>query len=621
MDYGDIYIAEETEWDKLNRQVTKNPDDFDVWEALIRATETIEGGIDRNSSKQTINTLRSVYDRFLTKFPLLFGYWKKYADFEFFVAGPEASEKVYERGIAGIPYSVDLWANYCSFKMETNHDPNEVREVFVQGSEMIGLDFLSHPFWDKYIEFEERQERTDFVYQILERLVHIPLHQYARYFERFVQVSQSQPLQLLLPPDVLGSIRADVLREPPEVVSAGSKQITVERGELEIEREIRARIYNIHLQIFQKTQVEVAKRWTFESEIKRPYFHVKELDEPQLVNWRKYLDFEEIEGDFSRIYYLYEKCLVACAFYDEFWFRFARWMLSQPGHTEDVRIIYERAACIFASISRPGIRLQYALFEESLGNIASARAIYQAILTQLPGNLEAALGWANLERRVSGDAGLTNAHAVLRSIINEGGCDPGTAAILITEDIKLVWKVEGNSELARSKFSQNAAAMLDSRYFWISYLRFELEQPLTLENGNDHYSRVSAVMKYIRLYTRLAPRTVMDLTKIYMEYLNYRSTSPNAVSEYLSLDRETFGPFSVRETHWKKLVEGEDTKQVSAKLLSVNGHPGIDVNDAKIKAGESPYEKYYRSQGVTETVPANFLPNGTVAPATIPYMQ
>lgn len=31
MDYGDIYIAEETEWDKYNRQINKNPDDFDAW--------------------------------------------------------------------------------------------------------------------------------------------------------------------------------------------------------------------------------------------------------------------------------------------------------------------------------------------------------------------------------------------------------------------------------------------------------------------------------------------------------------------------------------------------------------------------------------------------------------
>lgn len=38
--------------------------------------------------------MRSVYDRFLAKFPLLFGYWKKYADLEFSIAGTEAAEMV-----------------------------------------------------------------------------------------------------------------------------------------------------------------------------------------------------------------------------------------------------------------------------------------------------------------------------------------------------------------------------------------------------------------------------------------------------------------------------------------------------------------------------------------------
>jgi hypothetical protein len=39
-------------------------------------------------------TLRDSYDRFLLKFPLLFGYWKKYADLEFNISGPESAEMV-----------------------------------------------------------------------------------------------------------------------------------------------------------------------------------------------------------------------------------------------------------------------------------------------------------------------------------------------------------------------------------------------------------------------------------------------------------------------------------------------------------------------------------------------
>lgn len=60
----------------------------------MRAAEGQEGGINRNSSPNAITATRSIYDRFLAKFPLLFGYWKKYADLEFAIAGTEASEMV-----------------------------------------------------------------------------------------------------------------------------------------------------------------------------------------------------------------------------------------------------------------------------------------------------------------------------------------------------------------------------------------------------------------------------------------------------------------------------------------------------------------------------------------------
>ena len=60
----------------------------------MRGAEALEGGINRNSNPQAITTVRNAYDRFLAKFPLLFGYWKKYADLEFSVAGTEAAEMV-----------------------------------------------------------------------------------------------------------------------------------------------------------------------------------------------------------------------------------------------------------------------------------------------------------------------------------------------------------------------------------------------------------------------------------------------------------------------------------------------------------------------------------------------
>lgn len=56
-------------------------------------------------------------------------------------------------------------------------------------------------------------------------------------------------------------------------------------------------------------------------QIKRPYFHVKPLERCQLKNWKEYLDFEIEQGDQERIIILFERCLIACALYEEFWIK------------------------------------------------------------------------------------------------------------------------------------------------------------------------------------------------------------------------------------------------------------------------------------------------------------
>jgi pre-mRNA-processing factor 39 len=78
----------------INKFQHANADDFEAWEKLVRAAENLEGGLTRNSSPQAITAFREIFDKFLAKFPLFFGYWKKYADLEFSIAGTEAAEMV-----------------------------------------------------------------------------------------------------------------------------------------------------------------------------------------------------------------------------------------------------------------------------------------------------------------------------------------------------------------------------------------------------------------------------------------------------------------------------------------------------------------------------------------------
>src|ERR1700761_1163285 len=90
----DFSFSVDAELQKLSRLVHEDPEEFEHWEKLVRAAEGQEGGIHRNSSPGAIASTREVYDKFLARFPLFFGYWKKYADLEFSIAGTEAAEMV-----------------------------------------------------------------------------------------------------------------------------------------------------------------------------------------------------------------------------------------------------------------------------------------------------------------------------------------------------------------------------------------------------------------------------------------------------------------------------------------------------------------------------------------------
>jgi pre-mRNA-processing factor 39 len=376
---------------------------------------------------------------------------------------------------------------------------------------------MSHPFWDAYLEFEDRQEQPEKIFAILDRVIHMPMHQYARYFEKYRQMAATRPVRELLPPDVLAQFQSEVEQE-----SKSSNAI-------ELERELRTRIDNFHLEIFHRTQTETTKRWTYEQEIKRPYFHVTELDEPQLVNWRKYLEFEEIEGNYLRIVFLYERCLVACAHYDEFWFRYARWMYAQEDKEQEVRLIYQRASCLFVPICRPQIRHNWAVFEESVGHLDVARDIHMAILLEMEGHILTVQSLAHLERR---HGKIDDAIAIYREQIENPRINQNIKGGFVG-DWALLLSSEGLIAEAREVFEKNKNWYMGSRAFLQKYYQFTRAHAASLES-------LKRLIEEIRTKGQVPPSTIRDIAHDYMAYLLERGTAEH-VKEYLELDKEING--------------------------------------------------------------------------------
>ncbi|KAK6932259.1 hypothetical protein RJ641_001883 [Dillenia turbinata] len=126
-------------------------------------------------------------------------------------------------------------------------------------------------------------------------------------------------------------------------------------------------------QAYQKACQLDAKISSFEAHIRRPYFHSKPLDVPQLENWHKYLDFVEMQGDFDWAVKLYERCLIPCANYLEFWMRYVEFTESKGGR-EIAKFALNRATHIFKSV--PAIHHFSAQFKEKIRDATGARAAF-----------------------------------------------------------------------------------------------------------------------------------------------------------------------------------------------------------------------------------------------------
>ncbi|BFF92397.1 pre-mRNA-processing factor 39 [Drosophila madeirensis] len=164
---------------------------------------------------------------------------------------------------------------------------------------------------------------------------------------------------------------------------------------------IKDKVISARRKIHKVTVGAVTARWSFEEGIKRPYFHVKPLERAQLKNWKEYLDFEIEKGDRERVLVLFERCLIACALYDEFWLKMLRYLESledQSNVVERIRDVYRRA-CRIHHPDKPSMHLMWAAFEELQLNFDGAADVLQRLEQRCPNILQVAYRRINVERR------------------------------------------------------------------------------------------------------------------------------------------------------------------------------------------------------------------------------
>ncbi|XP_078090297.1 pre-mRNA-processing factor 39 isoform X2 [Mustelus asterias] len=445
VELNDSEIPFPTEYEKFWKVVEDNPQDFTGWTYLLQYVE----------QENHILAARKAFDHFLSHYPYCYGYWKKYADLERRHDNVQQAEEVYRQGLQAIPLSIDLWLHYINFLKEIldSNCPEtdaQIKSVFEHAVLAAGTDFRSDRLWETYITWENDRGNLEEVTAIYDRIIGIPTQLYSHHFQRFKDHVQNH-----LPKDIISSENFIKLRQelassnehfdndgrPGNDLAAGIDINDPAQIVSEIEN-MRHRIIEVRQEMYNHNENEVSRRWTFEEGIKRPYFHVKPLEKVQLKNWKDYLDFEIENGTLERVMVLFERCLVACALYEDFWIKYAKFM---EGHSnEGVRHVYSRA-CTVHLAKKPMVHLLWAAFEEQQGNINEARRILKTLEGSVPGLAMVRLRRVSLERR---HGNIDEAGFLLQDSIKNSKT-PSEASFYAVKLARLLFKVEKSLPRAR----------------------------------------------------------------------------------------------------------------------------------------------------------------------------
>lgn len=348
------FLKEHTDWINSRKLVDGNPNNVNNWNQLIKSSEKLL--LVKPLTDDLKQLIRETFDELLTRFPLFFGYWKKFVSAEFQLSGLSASISTLARSVESFSSSLELWVDYLSILI-TNHDlqnaddVQKIRDTFERGLQNVGHQFLSHPLWNKFISFEKnlsgqnQYEKNVRLYNIYSRVVKIPLHQYSKYMIEFLELKKMFSIDQLIEID-------HNLKESQTVSKMDAKDQTF--------------VDEYFHKIFTETSQAVSVRWKYESKFKPAYFNLTELSKDSLVNFEQYLNFEEKQGDHEQIKSLYERVLIPAACYEKFWIKYVKWLVFIKEKDEIINNVYLRAMNSFLTLDKVFLRISYLYFVEKM---------------------------------------------------------------------------------------------------------------------------------------------------------------------------------------------------------------------------------------------------------------
>ncbi|XP_043241103.1 pre-mRNA-processing factor 39-like isoform X2 [Amphibalanus amphitrite] len=521
--------------------------------------------------------IRSVLKAFLARYPYCYGYWKKYSDLEKKRGTIELCNEVFEAGLAAVPLSVDLWLHYLHHLRSVYEDkPEVVRAGFERAVAACGTEFRSDRLWEQYASWEAANKEPVKALAVYKRAIAVPTLSYRTHFENLEQfVGETPPQELLTVEEflearraVLAELRAsepaaappaastDLLPpgcdEPPPGVPAQPAGLSSDEECVKLRAKILAPLRQLH----KDTEKQVSLRWNFEEGIKRPYFHVKPLEKVQLKNWKAYLEFEIEQGDKHRIHVLFERCMISCALYEEYWLKYVRYLESlEPCDWDAVRSVYRRA-CWTHLPDKPAIHLMWATFEEKQGDLDAAAEVMRRISAQVS-MLEVTLRSINLARR----AGKLDAAERMYAEALKSTEHRETAVVIAVKFARFLNKIRGNREKALEVLKE--AIRLDQTnmrlYMQLVDVAFQ-SRPVDVALVKETFQTA--------LEAPFEQKDKLTLTHRRMEFLEEFDTDAESIQK---AHEEYYGLLKVVKAEAKKKKQEEEAAAAASKAKTPSG--------------------------------------------------
>jgi len=404
--------------DKFWKAVKDDETDFTGWTYLLQFVD----------SKNIVEQGREAYNSFLHRYPFCYGYWKKFADFEKRNGSPETCEAVFSRGMEAIPFSVDLWIHYINYvKATKNDDLPLIRATYCKAIKVCGKEFRFDKLYDSFLKFENDNNKLPEAYEVHKKILNTPTMGICEgkkfdQFRNFIKGNHPKDLMstedfLALRKEILEALKEDKtsaekdesLKDTSDVETVpGEEKSMAPVSSDEETTAMREKLIFSMKKIYKRTEATANSRYRWEHKIKRPYFHVKPLERSQLQAWNEYVEYlkNSIKEDKDEIAVedliaVFERGLIACALYEEFWLGYLNWLEEENTtgqYTEKIRKIY-KSACTQHLPKKVDIHIRWAVFEEVQGDLDHAAVILEKLEATHPELTSVTLRRAHLERR------------------------------------------------------------------------------------------------------------------------------------------------------------------------------------------------------------------------------